>query len=308
MITFVILFGAVAGLGVFLLVTLVDQRPVSGPAALARLDLDRQRFRRDSVLTVDDRFTGESLRLRRVGAQVREVMEARGIRLPPSVRADLAMTGRSVENHIATSLVCGVIGIAVPVALGIVLVALGSAAVGLVPLWGALLLGVLGSLLPTLQLRGTAADRRRDFRHVISSFLDLVAMNLSGGRGVPEALDTAAGISHGWGMLLIRDTLRTARLQGVTPWAALGQLGNELQIDELRDLSAALGLVAEDGAKVRDSLYARADSMRQRELAEAEGRAQARSQSMLVAQLLLCVGFLTFLTDPAIARVLSGGP
>lgn len=307
MITVVILFGALAGAGIFLLVTLLDQRPVSGPSALARLDLDRQRFRRDSVLTVDDRFVGESLRLRRVGAQLREVMEARGIGLPTSVRADLAMTARSVEGHIATSLVCGVIGVAIPVAFGIVLVALGITAVGLVPLWGALLLGGLGAVLPTLQLRGTAADRRRDFRHVISSFLDLVAMNLSGGRGVPEALDTASGISQGWGMRLIRDTLRTARLQGVTPWSALGRMGDELQIDELRDLAAALGLVAEDGAKVRDSLYARADSMRQRELAEAEGRAQARSQSMLVAQLLLCVGFLIFLTYPAIARVLSSG-
>ena len=45
----------------------------------------------------------------------------------------------------------------------------------------------IGAVLPTVQLRGVAADRRRDFRHVVSSFLDLVAMNLAGGRGVPEA-------------------------------------------------------------------------------------------------------------------------
>jgi hypothetical protein len=107
-------------------------------------------------------------------------------------------------------------------------------------------------------------------------------------------------------MLRIRECLQTARLQGVTPWAALGELGNELRVDELRDLAAALGLVAEDGAKVRDSLYARSESMRQRELADAEGRAQAQSQSMLVAQLFLCVGFLLFLIYPAVARVLTG--
>ena len=45
--------------------------------------------------------------------------------------------------------------------------------------------------------------------------------------------------------------------------------------------------------------------MRKRELADAEGRAAARSQSMLIAQLLLCVGFLLFLTYPAGARVLG---
>jgi hypothetical protein len=45
--------------------------------------------------------------------------------------------------------------------------------------------------------------------------------------------------------------------------------------------------------------------MRRKELADTEGRAAARSQSMLVAQLLLCVGFLLFLMYPAIAKVLG---
>ena len=93
---------------------------------------------------------------------------------------------------------------------------------------------------------------------MVSAFLDLVAMNLAGGRGVPEALLAASTISDSWAMVRIRDTLEAARLQGITPWAALGQLGEEVDVDELRDLAAALALVAEDGAKVRDSLTARA--------------------------------------------------
>ena len=114
---------------------------------------------------------------------------------------------------------------------------------------------------------------------MVSSFLDLVSMNLAGGRGVPEALQSASAISNGWGMVRIRETLQTARLQGVTPWAALGELGEEMAVEELRDLAAALALVAEDGAKVRESLAARAVSMRQRELADAEGRAAQRGPS-----------------------------
>jgi len=35
-------------------------------------------------------------------------------------------------------------------------------------------------------------------------------------------------------------------------------LGEELGIEELKDLSASLALVADDGAKVRDSLASRA--------------------------------------------------
>ena len=155
-------------------------------------------------------------------------------------------------------------------------------------------------------VRGQAQTRRRDFRHVVGSFLDLVAMSLAGGRGVPEALQSAAELSDDWGMVRIRNALGSARLHGRTPWSALGMLGEELRIDELRDLAAALALVAEDGAKVRDSLSARAGSLRRRELAESEGKAGESSQSMLVAQLLLCVGFLIFLMYPALVGVLGG--
>jgi Flp pilus assembly protein TadB len=306
MMTLIMLAGAAAGFGLLMLWLLLDTSQATGPAALSRLDLDRRRFRRDTVLTVDRRHPGENLRMRRLGARVREQMEAWGISLPVSVRADLSMVGRSLEAHLAVSIVAAVVGFFIPLALLALVDAAFGSSFGMMPLWVALAGALISGLLPTSQIRATAETRRRDFRHVVSSFLDLVAMNLSGGRGVPEALQSAAGISDSWAMLRIREALQTARLQGVTPWAALGELGNELRIDELRDLAAALGLVAEDGAKVRDSLYARSESMRQRELADSEGRAQAQSQSMLVAQLLLCVGFLIFLTYPAVSRILVG--
>jgi Flp pilus assembly protein TadB len=306
MMTLIMLAGAFTGLGLLMLWLLLDTSQAAGPAALSRLDLDRRRFRRDTVLTVDRRHPGENLRMRRVGGRVREQMEARGVSLPAGVRSDLSMVGRSLEAHLASSIVGAVIGFFIPLVLSALAGAVFGSTLGLVPLWVGLAGALIGGLLPTSQIKGKADNRRRDFRHVVSSFLDLVAMNLSGGRGVPEALQTAAGISDSWAMLRIRECLQTARLHGVTPWAALGELGNDLRVDELRDLAAALGLVAEDGAKVRDSLYARSESMRQRELADAEGRAQAQSQSMLVAQLLLCVGFLIFLTYPAVARVLGG--
>jgi tight adherence protein C len=129
-------------------------------------------------------------------------------------------------------------------------------------------------------------------------------MNLAGGRGVPEALAAAASIGGGWPFARLRDTLAFARLQGLTPWAALGRLGDEVGINELRDLAAALALVADDGAKIRDSLAARAATLRRRELAEMEGRAGERSQSMLVAQMLIVLGYLLFLAYPAVIRIL----
>ena len=97
---------------------------------------------------------------------------------------DLAITGRSVENHLAISLASGLAGLMLPLLLVAPFAAFFGLGMGLVPLWIALLLGALGAILPSLSVQSRAADLRRDFRHVVSSFLDLVAMNLSGGRGV----------------------------------------------------------------------------------------------------------------------------
>jgi Flp pilus assembly protein TadB len=306
--TGVLLAGAACGLGVLLLVQLFGGGPASArtaAAALAEIDARRDRRRRDVSLTVDRRHQAESARLRRLGRSLLETLDARGIRLPGDVLRDLALVGRSAEMHLAASVVAAVAGLMVP----LVTLSIGSLVAPVLragaPLWVGLACGLVGGLLPTAVLASRASGRRRDFRHTVGSFLDMVAMNLSGGRGIPEALQSASSISEGWAMVRIRDTLERARLQGATPWAALGLLGEETGIDELRDLAMALALVADDGAKIRESLAARAASLRRRELADAEGRAQARSQSMLVAQLLLALGFLVFLVYPAAARVLG---
>jgi Flp pilus assembly protein TadB len=167
----------------------------------------------------------------------------------------------------------------------------------------ALLCGGIFFVLPDFEVRRDAADKRKDLRRVLGAYLDLVSMNLAGGRGLPEALMAAAEISDGWAMIRIRNCLADARITGTSQWVALGRLGDELGIEELKDLSVTLGLVADDGAKVRESLASRAETMRHRELAEIEGSAGENSQSMLVAQLLLCAGFLVFLIFPAAMRV-----
>ena len=141
------------------------------------------------------------------------------------------------------------------------------------PVWLGLALAGVFFFLPDLEVKQKADARRRDFRHAIGAFLDLVSMNLSGGRGVPEALMAASEIGSGWALWRLRDALANARITGQTPWQALGALGEEVRVDELRDLAAALSLVADDGAKVRESLSARAASLRRRELADLEGQA-----------------------------------
>jgi hypothetical protein len=115
----------------------------------------------------------------------------------------------------------------------------------------------------------------------------------------------ASSVGDHWALARIRQALSNARVVGITPWEGVGNLGKELGVDELRDLASALTLAGDEGAKIRHSLMARAESMRRKELADVEGQAGERSQSMLVAQLLICSAFLLFLAYPATSQIMS---
>jgi tight adherence protein C len=292
--------GSLLGLGLYLLVrSLIPSRPGIG-TRLAMIDAARAEYVRRAS---DVRLEGSASRLRgRIGRRFAAIYAARGWH-QGSLRADVNLLGRSWEAFLATKVLYAVGVIVLAPFVVVILVALGFGLLGAVPLWLALALGAVAFFLPDVSVRQEAAVRRRDFRHVVGAYLDLVSMGLAGGRGVPEALLAASEIGEGWALWRLRDCLTNARITGTTQWAALGRLGDELAVDELRDLAAALELVADDGAKIRSSLAARAATLRSRELAEIEGKAGEKSQSMLVAQLLLCAGFLVFLAYPAIVRV-----
>lgn len=298
--TAALLAGAVTGFGLFLLIHALRRRRVSLARQVAAFDAPPP-GRRDAPPA--SAGVGGGLRWRLGGATAAFCAE-RGWHFP-SLRADLSITGRPLENYLAGKLLLGVGGFLLGPVLLAVLSAAGLRVPLAVPLWLGLVLAAVFFFLPDLEVRQQAAARRRDFRHAVGAFLDLVAMNLSGGRGVPEALLAASEIGSGWALGRVRDTLSSARITGQTPWQALGALGQEVQVDELRDLAAALGLVADDGARVRESLSARAASLRRRELAELRGQAGEKSQSMLVAQMLLCAGFLIFLTYPVVGVLLG---
>jgi tight adherence protein C len=293
-----VLAGALAGAGLFLFLLALLPRRASLARQVATFDGPRLPPPRAGAGQRDGRVR------RRLGRVLAAFCAEQGWEFP-SLRANLSIVGRSFENFLATKVLLGLFGLL----LGpLLLVLFGLAGVRIpvvVPVWLGLAVGGVFFFLPDLEVKQQADARRRDFRHAIGAFLDLVSMNLSGGRGVPEALMAASEIGSGWALWRLRDALANARITGQTPWQALGALGDEVRVDELRDLAAALSLVADDGAKVRESLTARAASLRRRELADLEGQAGEKSQSMLVAQMLLCAGFLIFLTYPVVGVLLG---
>ncbi len=294
-----LLAGAMVGVGVLLLVRLVLPSTQGVGASLARLDAGRSGGAGLTTSAAGQRADGRLDGLREgIGSRLESELAARGWRLDRT-RVDLAVLNRSMATHLGTKVLLGVSALVWGPA---VLTIAGFGGIG-VPLALCVAFAVFVFMLPDLTLRRDAERRRRDFRHVMGSFLDLVSMNLAGGRGLPEALMAASTIGDHWAMVRIRQALSNARIVGLTPWEGIARLGTDLGVDELRDLASALALAGDEGAKIRMSLMSRAESMRRKELADVEGQAGEQSQSMLVAQLLICFAFLAFLVYPAITQI-----
>ncbi|GAB3117440.1 type II secretion system F family protein [Streptomyces calidiresistens] len=304
-----VIVGAVFGLGVYMLVRALVPTRRSAVSTIARVDALRHRGPGGGFHPAARAEPTEPARPSRLdewrtnaGRQLAEAYRRRGWE-QRSLRADLALLERGWEEFLATKVVMAALGLFFgPFLFGVIWM-LGFGSSPFIPLWLALVCALGFFFLPDVEVRRDAAARRKDFRRVIAAYLDLVSMSLAGGRGLPEALKAASEVSDSWALVRIRTALSDARITGLSQWQALGRLGDEVGVEELRDLSSSLALVADDGAKVRTSLAARAETMRNRELAEIEGSAGEKSQSMLVAQLLLCVGFLIFLVFPAGMRV-----
>lgn len=295
--TLSLLAGAVVGAGVLLLV-IAFSRPVPGVAAtLARLE--RAGSRRTVTRPATQEAPGRLDALRDgIGAWMESVAAGRGWQLIRT-RSDLAVMNRSIGQHLGTKVLLA-LGALVWFPMIVWLLGLAS---GGVPVVVALIAAVLAFFFPDLALHREAEERRRDFRHVTGAFLDLVAMNLAGGRGLPEALMAASSFGDHWAMVRLRQAISNSRIMGITPWEGIARLGDELGIEELGDLASSLALAGDEGARIRSSLNARAESMRRKELVEVEGEAGESSQSMLIAQMLMCVAFLIFLAYPAVSQL-----
>jgi Flp pilus assembly protein TadB len=219
--------------------------------------------------------------------------------------SDLRVLGRSSEDEIVALTVDVVIGVvAVPV--GAVL--LGLMGVRLAPLlvvWGALVLGLVVGTGRWSEVRRKAGARRNEFRYTLSAFSDLTAMNLAAGRGVSQALETAAGQGEGWAFTELRAALAAAYQRGNPGSDGLERLGVELEIDDLVEVAGSIRLAGENGAAVRATLTSKARTIRDRLTADAERRAAAVTERMGLPAAVVLLGLVAFYVFPAIDTLLN---
>lgn len=276
----VLLLGAGTGLGLLLIARGVAPRPPALRAALAALDRPA------------DDARGDRHRRRRLAG----IAVAGG----GAAAADLELVGRTRDQHGLRKVVAAAALAWLPFATA-ALAALGgvrpsAGTVGVV----ALCLGPVGFVVPDVELRGLARERRAEFVHALTSFLDVTAVLLAGGSGTESALHAAADLGDGWPQQRLRAALDRCRLTGQTPWDVLGALGDQLAVDELAQLATSLQLAGEQGARVRTTLLERARALRAAQLSAVEARARAVTEQMSVPVALLAVAFMLFVGFPAV--------
>lgn len=289
-------FGAGIGLGAWVLLRAISPRPESltaihaalGRPGVAAIDPSRvEPDRRTQLGTVADRLVSQFVSRTEAQAQL------------------LELTGRTHEQHSLDKLVGAVGGLLGTALLGIALTVVGIAPPPFVLVVAAAGVAGGGFVLPDFNLRDQAERRRRAFRHALSSYLDLVNVILAGGGGIETSLHAAADAGDGWAFASIRQALDRARLTNRSPWDTFKDLGEQLGIDELRELAASVELAGSQGARIRSSLAAKADSLRGHQIAETEAAAEAATERMTIPVAVLLFGFLTFIAYPAVQQITS---
>jgi Flp pilus assembly protein TadB len=150
-----------------------------------------------------------------------------------------------------------------------------------------------------------AKARRDELRYALAAFCDLTAMHLAAGRGVSQALETAAGQGDGWAFTEIRAALAAARERGVTGAEGLERLGTEVAVDDVVEVAGSIRLAGQNGAAVRATLGSKARTIRDRLTADVERKAASATERMGLPAAAVLMALVAFYCYPAVMSLLN---
>lgn len=297
--TWVLVAAVAVASGVWLIVTAIWPAPRPLPGALGRLHAaGRPRYD-------DGDTTAEPSLPIVVGKWVLRRFR-RGAFADDALLADLAILRRPPELVAGLTVLSVVAGALAGPTVWVLARAAGTPLPWLVPLWLILAGAAIGYLAPRLVVRSQAAAARRDFRHALGAYLDVLVLLLAAHEGPESAMDLAARAGRGPAFDELRQATFRARLSGDAVWTALDELGARIRVAELREIAGAGTLAGESGAAVRKSLTAKARALRAASLSAAEAAARKQSQAMFAPLVVMGIGFILFLLYPLVTNLSVG--
>ncbi|NEE01174.1 type II secretion system F family protein [Phytoactinopolyspora halotolerans] len=291
MVTLIVACGMVAGAGLALLIReYVPRQPHPGDA-IARLTGAAPTY---TVAATDGSVAD---RLGRRMAAVAGTWTA--LRIPHN---DLELLRIPVTRFIGEKIIFAFIGLATPAAAAASMSVFGTAPPVAIPSVAGLVLAVVASYVPNYNVAEQARTARAEFDRTMTSYVDLVAMDLAAGVGLHQAMHDAAHVADSWVFHRLRHELARAELNDRQPWDALRAVGEDLRLPSLTKTATVVALAGNKGASIVDVLRDRATGMRDEQLNLDKARAGARTERATVPVSMTTIVFLTILIVPMITQ------
>ena len=286
-----ILLGAMAGVGLLLIVVGLTPRPVKPQPVEPVRERNRKTLDTAAVQNATRRAA------RRIGQDLQS---------KSALMQNASMVGRSLETHAVHKMVGLVLGagllavfavfantlFGLDLPLPIILAAAGAGGLG-------------GWLLPDSMLKTEADKERVLFQQVTESWLELVAQLVTAGSDTFGALAVAASYSEQPGFVVIRDALRVSAASGEAPWTGLRRLAEERRLRFLDPFCSALELAGTTGAGSRQAILAQVDAARSKAMLEADAAAASSGEKMGAPLALIGGAFMILMGYPPLAGILD---
>ena len=290
----VILLGAMAGLGLLLIVVGLTPRPVGAPATAAP-----EPGREAKESSEGTRAMQEATR--RAAKRIERDLHSKSMLIQ-----DANMVGRSLETHALHKMVGLVLGAALLAVLGFLANTVFELELPLLVIVAvALAGGLLGWWVPDSILKTEAEKERVLFQQVTESWLELVAQLVTAGADTFGALAAAASYSEQPGFVVIRDALRVSAASGEPPWTGMRRLADGRRLRFLDPFCSALELAGTTGAGSRQAILAQVESARSKAMLEADAAAASSGEKMGAPLALIGGAFMILMGYPPLAGIMD---
>jgi Flp pilus assembly protein TadB len=289
----VILLGAMAGLGLLLIVVGLTPRPVREPLAAPEPGY---------ATDEDSEGAGAVQQATRRAARLVE----RDLHSKSMLIQDANMVGRSLETHALHKMAGLVLGAALLAVFGFFANTLFELELPLLVIVAvALAGGLLGWWVPDSILKSEAEKERVLFQQVTESWLELVAQLVTAGADTFGALAAAASYSEQPGFVVIRDALRVSAASGEPPWTGMRRLADGRRLRFLDPFCSALELAGTTGAGSRQAILAQVESARSKAMLEADAAAASSGEKMGAPLALIGGAFMILMGYPPLAGIMD---
>ena len=219
---------------------------------------------------------------------------------------ELALLRRSEASFYGEKLTLAAIGLAAPPLLTTLFALFGLRFPLAVPLVASLVAAIGLFVLPNLDIHSKAKAARLEFNHVLTGFIDLVALERRAGSGPRQALENAARVGRGqWVFDRLAEGFTQSSVDGRPPWDVLRAMSEELALPELDDLANIMALAEQQTMPVYQTLREHNRALRVALLTDEQARANAAAERLTIPATMLAIVFIAILLGPSLMTLMS---